>query len=623
MKRIMIILLAALTGLPLTAGPVSPGRALEIGRSILEGPATRGTASQVSILWDGETADGPKVLSPAFYVVGREEGGFVIISANDCATPILALSETNRFRAEGMPDNIRWWMEHMKAYVRAQNVQSGEIRKQWAGLAETRSGIITGTVTNKVEHLTPEWHQGGFFNNRPVYNKFCPMMNANTYTYSGCVPTALAEVLTVLSGIYPNDMPSHGTGTVGGYTPDSGCVVPASYQLSTTYDWAGIRTLVNEYTIYQAANAGNNALLDNLGHLIADCGAIVQAQYSSQGTGAYVDGNLVRRMAEHMYMSKEAYAPDYSDYTAATWLRLLKENVAERPIVYSGVTAQGSGHAFVFDGIGKFQGTDVFHVNFGWAGENNGWYFFNDLTTDLGDFAYQGVTAVLDFVPDVRQQTSQRTHIKYVPFTNPQSGITCEGITALGPVVPGQSLYVRVGGIKNVGNVSFGGKLDFYHEDKDGNRMTPSLLSLDTSSRPIDPGHLSFIESTSIRIYRAAFGDRIVGYFRSGQQAEVPIEAEGDGSIHADLPLVPAAFIDTKASYAVGDRFPLRIKNYDKLYAGTRWTITAPDGTVSTLPQSVQAFVFTQAGRYRIKAAVAPSEGAAVTEQVVAYVTVL
>ena len=89
-----------------------------------------------------------------------------------------------------------------------------------------------------------------------------------------------------------------------------------------------------------------------------------------------------------------------------------------------------------------------------------------------------------------------------------------------------------------------------------------------------------------------------------------------------ELPLVPAAFIQTKAPYRVGDLFEFRLMNYDQLYAGTVWTITAPDGTVSSVPQSDRDFELGQRGKYKIDAAIAPAAGEDVVEHVVTFITV-
>ena len=37
--------------------------------------------------------------------------GFVVMAADDCVQPILGYSLEGQFVAEGMPDNVRWWMQ--------------------------------------------------------------------------------------------------------------------------------------------------------------------------------------------------------------------------------------------------------------------------------------------------------------------------------------------------------------------------------------------------------------------------------------------------------------------------------------------------------------------------------
>ena len=120
------------------------------------------------------------------------------------------------------------------------------------------------------------------------------------------------------------------------------------------------------------------------------------------------------------------------------------------------------------------------------------------------------------------------------------------------------------------------------------------------------------------------FGDRIAGYYSANGDGTswTRIDVPGNGSIVGELPLVPAAFIQTKAPYRVGDLFEFRLINYDQVYAGTVWTITAPDGTVSSIPQSDRDFELTQSGKYKIDAAISPDPGDAAVEHVVTFITV-
>ena len=164
-KLFLLVLMSLLSGvLLLQAAPVPASQALELGRRILSAqPATKAGGGSVRIVWDGESAATKAGVQPAFYVVARDGGGFVIIAGDDNVTPVLAISDRNVFKVEGMPDNVKWWMERMKAYVRATYFQTPEVKARWAKFAGTKSGDgrITGEVSDKVEKLTPEWDQGG------------------------------------------------------------------------------------------------------------------------------------------------------------------------------------------------------------------------------------------------------------------------------------------------------------------------------------------------------------------------------------------------------------------------------------------------------------------------------
>ena len=616
MKKIAALMVAALFGHMLIAGPVSPGRALEIGRKILEGPATRGGASQVSILWDGEFEGGAAVEEPAFYVIGREGGGFVIISGNDNVRPVLAISESNRFETKDMPANVRWWMEQMKAYVRSAAFGTTEAKAQWAALQGTRADAhITGTVTDKVEHLTPEWNQGNsdsYFFGRTVFNKYCPKDAQGKLTLTGCTATALGEIMTTLSGLYPEDMPSKGTGTVGGYYVRPGYSAPKEYELNTVYDWAGLRTLTNTEAIQQAVANGQTDLLDNLAHLLADCGAIMNASYSTGGTSASA---LVHNgMVEHMSISKTAHTAFADGYHISKWIRMLKEDIAHRPVFYSGQTSTNAGHAFVFDGFGKYEGQDVFHVNFGWSGSGNGYYFVDHLDSGNGDYSDNTMTATFDFYPDALGKTSYRTEL----------ALSSPGFTIPESISTGDWFRFEFGRLSNSGQTDFTGELvaGVRHRDE-------SISYFESYYGVIDGLHQGWYYSTFSLYswipddFTFSFGDRIAMFYTQDEgETKVPLVIKGSGTVIGEIPLFPVAFIKTDGNLRAGDWMKLEIKNYDQFYAGTVWTITAPNGTVTTVLQAEEEFELTQSGKYKIEAAIAPEEGAEVVERLVTVVTV-
>ena len=607
-KNLIMIALAAFCGtLSMNASPVSPEKALDAAKKIFEAQnITKAGPVTAKIVWNGEFAsDGARrsaSVQPAFYVIARDGGGWVMISGDDNVRPVLGISTDGYFESEDMPDNVRWWMERIKVYVRSVNTPEPEANELWARFLDTKADARKpeGDVSSKVERLTPEWGQGD------PYNKFCPWDDKNgTLSVTGCAPTALAELLAYESG-HMDVFPTSAEGDVGGYQVGSGYYAPAAYTLGTTYQWADLRELKTR----NAVRAASQVLQDNLAHLMADLGAIVEAKYSAGGTSTTTGSITARRLIEHFYFNKAATYKSASEYTNRQWIEMLKEELDERPVFYSArnVNNTAEGHAFLLDAYGLYDGDYVFHVNFGWNGIDNGYYTITNLDTAYnGNWSYN-CAAFFDFYPDADSVYPICLEAYYRNEEFP--GIRAEKSSEY----PGY--YYLTTCILNSGNSSYQGQLKFMILKKDG-----TLSDIPDNIRDVTFNVSSYSWWWGYRkIDEIDFGDRFVCYYKDGEEWKL-LEGPIDSSI-SEWPLTPAAFIDTDASYSVGDYFTFRLKNYDHLYNGTQWTICDPDGTITTISQSAKEFQLAKSGKYKIEAAVAEANGDPVTEKIVTYITV-
>ena len=624
MKKIVVfILMAGLTafgGQLLKARPVSPGRALEIGQKLFAaGPATRTGSSTVSIVWDGEFAGSTTRESPAFYVVARDGGGFVIVAGNDNVPPVLAFSQDGCFETKDMPANVRWWMERMKRYVRSTFMEEPGVRDQWNLFLDTRSDASVPVLEENIVklHDTPEWSQGYVSVNGvqdSYFNKKCPTMDGEL-TLTGCVATALGEILTYMSGIEGITMPPASSGVIESYTVGSGRTHPDfPYQFgTTTYNWSGLRTLDEFWDVYYA----DPDLVLNMCQLLADCGAAVHAQYGLSGTSASSSA-VIGGMGEHFGFNKAAHEEFVANYTPRQWTSMLKAELDKWPVFYSGQSDNYGGHAFVFDGYGTYEGKDVFHVNFGWMGRCNGFYYYYHLDTQTEgpseDYADSGVSAIFDFYP--APESAYLSPVLSIFPRDPYAGF----VIPASPIEPGKSFRLELGSLQNTGSVTYQNAIRFGLENRNGDiRLFGATINVEMVPGSFSPG---FSFSTAIPWnYTISFGDRLsLFYVREGSFVKVNYPV--NGTVIGEIPLYPAAFILIDGPYGIGDTMTLQLLNYDGLYAGTTWTFTDKDGIVTTVPQSAGDFQFTKAGKYKIDAAIAPSEGADVVEHVVAYVTV-
>ena len=635
MKRSLLILLAALlsSGLLLQAEPVSENRAREVATKVLAAqPATKAYSGAVKLIWDGENAATKAAGNPAFYVFGSDRGGFVIIAGDDNVEPVLAISETNQFKVEGMPENMKWWMEMMKDYVRSASTPTPEARKQWARFADTKVDPVGDNdvrLTGKVGHKTPEWNQGKSDNDlfgQQVFNAKCPLDDASNRYYTGCVATALGELLTAMSGLYPTKIVPYPTApNAPGYKVPEGKKAAAEegsyYSFSSTpYLWEQLRTLTDTDAINAAIAAGKTALLEDLARLLADLGAMIQAKYAASGTGA--DSEFAATMmARYMGFHKGARFEYAEDYSIRQWKEMLKAELSRHPVFFSG-RKESSGHAFVLDGYAWFDGTEeMFYVNFGWSGQGNGYYLVNQ----FGNYT-QACSAPFEFYPDPSSSYPKIIKMIFGDSTNPRDGLS---YTSGAPSANGDAVLLNNFYIENRGQETYSGPVRLVAVDKTG--VVKQELKEFHFNEGLQPGEhvgLYVSDTDDLRInYDFAFGDKIIlQYLPDGTNWEKVSSLWSSSYLVDELPLMPAAFIMTESAYHVGDYFQFKLINNDIKYRATQWYFTGPDGVKSSpQPQKQFEYQLTSPGRYKVEAAIIPLlpvEGGTVVETITTYITV-
>ena len=607
-KTFLILLLAGFSTL-LQAGPVTPEKALQVAERVLSAQPVTKAGGSLRIIWDGESAQTKAdAQEPAFYVVGRDGGGFVIVAGNDNVRPVLALSYTNRFQVEGMPENVRFWMERIKDYSRGTVIATPEVRAQWDAFAETKSSILPeASISHEfLKSRTVEWAQ------EDPANLKCPVVR-NEKTVCGCVPLAFAEVMTWFGG--EMNYPEKGTGTVSAYY--YGRTSIPSHDLGTEYKWSEL-SLLKTYDAFHAE--ADTELGQNLGQLLYDIGTILQVEYDVSTGG---DEEKLPTLCSYMGYSKSARVLFCENYPVWKWEEMLKEQVEQHPIYYGGFSLGTSpyrqgGHAYVIDGYATYNDTDlVFHFNFGWGGLCNGYYSCDYQILNLGkdnkdnDILYNfdtDLVAVFDFVPDPDNSSESVKSLSYL-FSNNAGGLKVRQELDQNGLV-----QFAINNIYNDCNVEFPFTMAVFLVNPDGERDSQDIYNWDDSSEPGQcwSYNLDVYLKRSVKI-----GDKVSIFYKEGSSEYKQITFK-DPSIGLDnLPLFPSAFIETEPVYHKDDYFYFRLTNHDYAYPDAQWSITDKDGEVTSCDQSEGRFKLTKTGRYTIK--VTPVEGG---ETIVAVINV-
>ena len=323
-----------------------------------------------------------------FYVFDISPSGFVIVSATDNVTPILAYSTESHFQTGTPQVGISEWMAHTSSAIHQSVLQQipapAPASRLWASYMQGQNPSATRGGAVK-PMLSTTWNQD------PYYNVLCPYDNANHgRSVTGCVATTMAQIMKYWS------FPLTG---VGSYSyVDSAGSDGFSYNIgrqqadfgATSYSWKDMPA---------SLGAGDSIV----GQLLYQCGVAVGMNYSALGSSAYFDapGHASAFSAFTTYFSYDAQTIKYvakGSYSASDWLALIENELDEgRPVFYTGQdTANIGGHAWVCDG---YDANGNLHMNWGWGGTDNGYYNVTDLDAAPYNFSWSQ-SAIIGIQPD-------------------------------------------------------------------------------------------------------------------------------------------------------------------------------------------------------------------------------
>lgn len=595
MKKISTLLFAFLAGsLLLNAGPVPREKALDVASKLLAPEMTQTKSGDLEL----------KIIAQddAFYIIEQEGGGFVIVAADDQVRPVLGFSLENNFRLDNMPDNVKWWLDHIRRECRAISAakltaeELADVRAKWDSYVDTKSALPSNKITDRHEEFfTVEWDQ------TDPANLLCPTVTGQgSRSICGCLPLALAMVMV------HHGYPQSGTGTLPSYTYTAGnykSYTVNGYALGTVYDWTSMRQLK---TYSQFRNA-KDPVRTNLAQLVLDCGVMVKADYNNSnygGTGAY-SNKVPSLMAKYMGYSSDAHIAYKNKYSKQAWNDLLTAEAKQRAFMFCGYSygswGNDAGHAYVVDGYATYDGTDrVFHFNFGWGGSCNGYYYADSQKVDSYTFD-DDLECLLDLHPVSTIDYPEGTLVY-----ESDGGISLD----TGDATPeaGAEVTATVSGLRNAGATSFCGQAWVQVEDKNGKVLQKVVLK-DFSTSPLYSGNS--LKRTSVTFSLdapARFGDRLRVVFQRPDEADIlEVIHQESPAILAEWPLMPATFIDANAQYMVGESLIFKLKNCNYRYSNTSWNVTDPSGKTRNYSQGAGSVQLTAKGTYKIEA-VTPTE---------------
>jgi len=282
-----------------------------------------------------------------FYVIPVSDSGFVIVSAEKSAPPVLGICSSGVYDPNKMPPGLLYLFEKYKYSIselrKNKTVPTKKIENQWKDILSpdfnNSKSYTIGTIL-----CNTEWGQSG------GYNAYCP-----PNCPAGCTAVAMAQILRYWA-----------------------CRIDG--QLND-YMWINMDN---------AAPDNDNALL------IHDCGIACDTDYDPDGSSSTPDkahfgfvnyfgiSNSADVKARIMHLSQ--------------WQDMLEDELdLERPLLYSGAALLGGGHSWVIDGYDYYGN---FHCNWGWYGNYNDYYSLGSFDPGGNGPFDQYESAIFNVVPN-------------------------------------------------------------------------------------------------------------------------------------------------------------------------------------------------------------------------------
>ena len=235
------------------ANPVDLGQARQVGAKFVNANLSMKVTQESDLQW--VTTYRTANQDEAFYVFNTSKG-YVIVSADNCATPILAYSDEDQFDPNNLPEAMQAYLmgfvEQIQYGIEHHLQADEQTARQWE-LVQTTGRIRDHRATTAVSPLLSDtWDQNCYYNN------LCPTDSNGPcgHVYVGCTATSMGQIMHYWG------YPTTGSGSMT-YTPTGYPQQSVDFS-STTYQWSNMPNSLNSSSSSTQINAVATLLLQRI-----------------------------------------------------------------------------------------------------------------------------------------------------------------------------------------------------------------------------------------------------------------------------------------------------------------------------------------------------------------------
>lgn len=292
--------------------------------------------------------------------------GFTIVSGDDRLPEIVGYSSQGSYDENNLPEGFVSFMKAYQNLYNKVNLGDAEALKNLAEIKAWRnkknaSAASTSAVAPLLGNI--EWDQTS------PYNNMCPKYDSVHVAATGCVATAMAQVMAYYK--YPKQLKADIPGYVNRWNGIP-MEIPTITQEEGIYDWDNMLPKYNK-----EANATQQQK-DAVAKLMYHCGAAVRMSYGPESGAAVSSSKLAKYFGYDADLMMDL---NRSSFTLDKWMQIIDaELAAGRPVLYGGQSSD-NGHQFICDGKDE---NGLYHINWGWSGNQNAYFDLSILNPEKG-----------------------------------------------------------------------------------------------------------------------------------------------------------------------------------------------------------------------------------------------
>lgn len=317
-------------------------------------------------------------------IYGDGNRSVIIVAADDVAPAVLGYSDAAATTAAN--PHFRWWLEQMDRTVRTAVARNSPLKVTPPDPAKYKESIKP--------LLKTQWGQ------MAPYNNLCPVSSGTARCLTGCVATSIAQVLYFQHG------PKTGYGKRTIYYPQydtNGTPVFVDFS-KEVFDWDNmLPTYGSSKDAEKGMASGTGQQQYAVAQLMRDLGVAVDMNYGEEASGTN-HGSAATGLQNYFGLNNVKKV-DRKAYTEQAWMDIIYRQLNDsQPVVYGGLDATAGGHSFVLDGYDK---EGKVHVNWGWYGEDNGYFVIADLDPYHNGKSYQ-FNSAQDMIINIKPEAATK-----------------------------------------------------------------------------------------------------------------------------------------------------------------------------------------------------------------------